>query len=262
MPGRPVRAHHMGVECCGATRKEAPGSHPPLAAARHAARPPLSQRHRRRRRSQLRTLSQPRSKVWSSASVRVNGREPLGVTVTRNCIPAPDPVPNGVRRGRNLVTAQGFQRLSRHTTHWSTTMYYRAHSAVELSPGRGAFYALYRRRNAPQSPRSQLTPTTCRCNRPSRPGGPGTPAFVLHPCPNGGPPRPAGRRSGRPAPASGSINGRTIERATGGSEAVRAARRGGEEYLLERGLFRRRSTGAVVQPGYLDFAFPPVASRR
>jgi len=46
------------------------------------------------------------------------------------------------------------------------------------------------------------------------------------------------------------------ERATGGSEAVREARRGGEEYLLERGLFRRRSTGEVVQPGYLDFAFP------
>ena len=35
-----------------------------------------------------------------------------------------------------------------------------------------------------------------------------------------------------------------------------AARRGGEEYLLERGLFRRKSTGAVVQPAYLEFAFP------
>src|SRR5438874_8132278 len=32
-------------------------------------------------------------------------------------------------------------------------------------------------------------------------------------------------------------------RATGGSAEVRAARRGGEEYLLERGLFRRKSTG-------------------
>ncbi len=40
-----------------------------------------------------------------------------------------------------------------------------------------------------------------------------------------------------------------FERATGGSAEVRAARRGGEEYLLERGLFRRQSTGAVVQPG-------------
>ena len=34
------------------------------------------------------------------------------------------------------------------------------------------------------------------------------------------------------------------------------ARRSGEEYLLERGLFRRKSTGAVVQPAYLEFAFP------
>jgi hypothetical protein len=47
-----------------------------------------------------------------------------------------------------------------------------------------------------------------------------------------------------------------FERATGGSAEVRAARRGGEEYLLERGLFRRKSTGAVVQPAYLEFAFP------
>ena len=34
-----------------------------------------------------------------------------------------------------------------------------------------------------------------------------------------------------------------FERAAGGSEQVRAARRSGEEYLLERGLFRRKSTG-------------------
>jgi hypothetical protein len=47
-----------------------------------------------------------------------------------------------------------------------------------------------------------------------------------------------------------------FERATGGPAAVRAARRGGEEYLLERGLFRRRSTGEVVDPEYLAFAFP------
>jgi hypothetical protein len=37
-----------------------------------------------------------------------------------------------------------------------------------------------------------------------------------------------------------------FELATGGSAAVRAARRSGEEYLLERGLFRRKSTGEVV----------------
>ena len=35
-----------------------------------------------------------------------------------------------------------------------------------------------------------------------------------------------------------------------------AARRAGEEYLLERSLFRRRSTGAIVDPDYLDVAFP------
>jgi hypothetical protein len=47
------------------------------------------------------------------------------------------------------------------------------------------------------------------------------------------------------------------ERATGGTPRTAAARRGGEEYLLERSLFRRRSTGAVVSPGYLRFSFPP-----
>ncbi|MET8149622.1 hypothetical protein ACIBSW_23890 [Actinoplanes sp. NPDC049668] len=47
-----------------------------------------------------------------------------------------------------------------------------------------------------------------------------------------------------------------FERVTGGSAAVREARRGGEEYLLERGLFRRRGTGGVVNPAYLDAAFP------
>ena len=47
-----------------------------------------------------------------------------------------------------------------------------------------------------------------------------------------------------------------FEQATGGSAEVRTARRGGEEYLLERGLFRRKSTGEVVNPAYLEFAFP------
>ena len=47
-----------------------------------------------------------------------------------------------------------------------------------------------------------------------------------------------------------------FERATGGSAAVSEARRSGEEYLLERSLFRRKSTGEVVDPAYLDFAFP------
>jgi hypothetical protein len=47
-----------------------------------------------------------------------------------------------------------------------------------------------------------------------------------------------------------------FERATGGSDDVREARRSGEEYLLERGLIRRKSTGEIIDPAYLDFAFP------
>ena len=47
-----------------------------------------------------------------------------------------------------------------------------------------------------------------------------------------------------------------FERASGGSAEVSEARRGGEQYLLERSLFRRKSTGEVVNPAYLDFAFP------
>jgi hypothetical protein len=46
------------------------------------------------------------------------------------------------------------------------------------------------------------------------------------------------------------------ERATGGSAEARAARRRGEAYLLDRKLFRRRSTGAVVDPAWLQFSFP------
>jgi hypothetical protein len=46
------------------------------------------------------------------------------------------------------------------------------------------------------------------------------------------------------------------ERATGGSARVRAARRRGEEYLLERRLFRRRTTGEVVDSRWLRFSFP------
>ncbi len=46
------------------------------------------------------------------------------------------------------------------------------------------------------------------------------------------------------------------ERATGGSFEVRAARRRGEEYMLERRLFRRKSTGEVIDPSWLEFSFP------
>ncbi|HET6205544.1 MAG TPA: hypothetical protein VFD98_01965 [Terracidiphilus sp.] len=38
---------------------------------------------------------------------------------------------------------------------------------------------------------------------------------------------------------------------------ITAARRRGEEYLLERYLFRRRSTGEVADQAFLEFAFPP-----
>ena len=47
------------------------------------------------------------------------------------------------------------------------------------------------------------------------------------------------------------------ERAVGSVPEIAAARRRGEEYLLERGLFRRRSTGEVASPAFLTFAFPP-----
>jgi hypothetical protein len=47
------------------------------------------------------------------------------------------------------------------------------------------------------------------------------------------------------------------ERAVGSTPEIAAARRRGEEYLLERGLFRRRSTGEVASPTFLTFAFPP-----
>jgi hypothetical protein len=47
------------------------------------------------------------------------------------------------------------------------------------------------------------------------------------------------------------------ERAVGSVPEIAAARRRGEEYLLERSLFRRRSTGEVANPAFLTFAFPP-----
>jgi hypothetical protein len=47
-----------------------------------------------------------------------------------------------------------------------------------------------------------------------------------------------------------------FERTAGRSPEVDVALRGGWEYLLERSLFRRKTTGEVVDPAYLDFAFP------
>ena len=46
------------------------------------------------------------------------------------------------------------------------------------------------------------------------------------------------------------------EAATGGTDALREARRAGEEYLLERGLLRRRSTGELVGSWATHFAYP------
>jgi hypothetical protein len=47
------------------------------------------------------------------------------------------------------------------------------------------------------------------------------------------------------------------ERAVGSAAEIAAAKRRGEQYLLERGLFRRRSTGEVANPAFLELAFPP-----
>jgi hypothetical protein len=46
------------------------------------------------------------------------------------------------------------------------------------------------------------------------------------------------------------------EQAGGGSDETLAARRRGEQYLLERSLFRRRSTGLVAVDAWLEFSFP------
>lgn len=47
-----------------------------------------------------------------------------------------------------------------------------------------------------------------------------------------------------------------FERANAPSSGVAAARRRGEEYLLERRLLRRKSTGEVVDPRWLEISFP------
>lgn len=46
------------------------------------------------------------------------------------------------------------------------------------------------------------------------------------------------------------------EQATGGSPAVTAARERGHEYLLERRMLRRRSSGDVIDAAWTHFAFP------
>ena len=47
-----------------------------------------------------------------------------------------------------------------------------------------------------------------------------------------------------------------FESATGGTDASREVLLAGEEYLLERGLFRRLSTGAPIAPWVGEFAYP------
>ncbi len=47
-----------------------------------------------------------------------------------------------------------------------------------------------------------------------------------------------------------------FEQAAGGPAEVAAARRRGEAYLLERNLFRRKSSGDVIDPTWLEFSFP------
>ena len=46
------------------------------------------------------------------------------------------------------------------------------------------------------------------------------------------------------------------ERAVGGSPEVAGARLRGQEYLLERRLFRSRSTGEIVKPEWTAISFP------
>jgi len=46
------------------------------------------------------------------------------------------------------------------------------------------------------------------------------------------------------------------EHATGGSPAAVQARQGAEEYLLERGLLRRRTTGELIDSDWLGFSYP------
>jgi len=47
------------------------------------------------------------------------------------------------------------------------------------------------------------------------------------------------------------------ERAVGFASEVASSRKRGEDYLLERGLYRRLSTGEIANPEFLEFAFPP-----
>jgi hypothetical protein len=47
------------------------------------------------------------------------------------------------------------------------------------------------------------------------------------------------------------------QNAVGFTPEIAAARRRGEEYLLDRHLFQRRSTGEIANPEFLELAYPP-----
>jgi hypothetical protein len=47
------------------------------------------------------------------------------------------------------------------------------------------------------------------------------------------------------------------QRIGGSAPEITAAMRRGEQYLLERALYRRLSTGKVARPEFLQFSFPP-----
>jgi hypothetical protein len=49
-----------------------------------------------------------------------------------------------------------------------------------------------------------------------------------------------------------------FEQAFGAAPAVTEARRRAHEYLLERRLLRKLSTGEIIQPAWTQFAFPPL----
>ncbi|MGQ0649127.1 MAG: hypothetical protein ACT4P7_16345 [Gemmatimonadaceae bacterium] len=49
-----------------------------------------------------------------------------------------------------------------------------------------------------------------------------------------------------------------FEQAFGATSAVTGARRRAQEYLLERRLLRRSSTGEIIDPTWTQFAFPPL----
>lgn len=49
--------------------------------------------------------------------------------------------------------------------------------------------------------------------------------------------------------------------ATGGTDETRAARQRGQEYLLQRSLFRRLTTNEAVAPWVGQFAYPLVLQR-